>query len=95
MAHTPGPWKAYRHDLHADEVTSPDGDSIAEVYSTGDPADFHANTNLIAAAPDLLDAAKAILAKWDRAESFNADSDPLIDGLLRDAVAKVEGRSDG
>ncbi len=88
-AHTPGPW-----------VTRP-GDGCAEIYA-GEPRDLvctveggtqqsdMANATLIAAAPDLLAAMRAL------GDFIHQDEYPLPADLLEQcsaAIAKAEGRS--
>ncbi len=97
-AHTPGPWIANRHTSVPHDVTAVNspadgGDIICEA-----PAEFKdsmrrwaANSQLIAAAPDLLEALK-------RCENFIANTEgelglTLNSGeLARAAIAKAEGR---
>lgn len=61
--HTPGPWKFIPEDDTAASLVESDGTSILIMYalenSTG-AAHFAANTQLICAAPDMLDALKAV-----------------------------------
>ena len=82
-ATTPGPWYAYqsRKDVHRN-IVSHYGSMIArEVY--------HTNARLIAAAPEMLETMKAILAVVN-------DPGPIFPGTaigdkLREILAKVEG----
>jgi hypothetical protein len=91
MTHTPGPWYAVDNghyiDINiADGIYSP---SVASVLSSkflesGDNS--KANADLIAAAPDLLDALRDMVS----------DRNELSEGTIafaRWAIAKAEGRS--
>ena len=81
--HTPGPWHAYlsRKDVHR-TISSHDGSIIAkEVH--------HANARLIAAAPEMYETMKAILAVVN-------DPRPIFPGTaigdkLREVLSKVDG----
>jgi hypothetical protein len=89
MKHSPGPW-----GVHGSHIYAPDGAIIAQVHNPGSKEQDYplvANRNLMAAAPELLDAARMM-----------AD---LVDDLLvqvganyadelaaaRAAIAKAEG----
>lgn len=82
--HTPGPWEAGNSRIFSQlheiaEVKRPatrGNDYAASVRATDEQ---EANMRLIAAAPDLLEACKDVLAIWDRAR-------------LEAAIAKAEGR---
>lgn len=86
---TPGPWiyreaKDAKTPISAD-VQGPHGSFIADCGSH-ETAD--ANARLIAAAPELLDAAKEVLRQLDSPESVAlGDCD-----RLEAAIAKAEGR---
>lgn len=94
--HTPGPWEArgviiYRSTPDADTGATPllcvvtgDGTSVAE---------DEANARLVAAAPDLLEAAKACLPSFDLMwppEDATGRRGQLREAL-RAAIAKAEG----
>lgn len=97
MKHTPGPWNAKSAESHGTSVTGPSGISIAwsstsmtvgkeGSYSIG-YQEAAANARLIAAAPDLLAALKAIL---------NHPVSVVTVQLMQDAIAAIEkagGRS--
>ena len=107
--HTPGPWRLFDEiapsgrykktvrwlTIHADET---DGECIAEV--TGDDLSDDeriANAHLIAAAPDLLEAAKAMDAAEVRAMRGgrgNGISYAEAVRMNRAAIAKAEGKTD-
>jgi len=80
---TPGPWHTYlsHKDVHR-HIACKDGNSIAkEVH--------HANARLIAAAPEMYETIKAILAVIN-------DPRPIFPGTaigdkLREVLAKVDG----
>ncbi len=95
-AHTPGPWMAQFSGMDA-KVVCPDGRS----FDIGDVI-YHkenkTNARLIAAAPDLYEAATQSLAELVVLESLidQAGTDPLawidvIKQRLRAALARVEG----
>ena len=84
--HTPGPWTAYKAPNGDVQVDSPRGTIVTSGAITWVP-----NADLIAAAPELLEACKAILAALlanKRFETMQATLDATID-----AIAKAEGRS--
>lgn len=70
MTHTKGPWPieqtgdGKRYLIGNGLVEGPNGYEVAEVYSDDcDPDEALANAKLIAAAPELLEAVKALLAE--------------------------------
>jgi hypothetical protein len=101
MTHTPGPWRIYRNKhngtfllsggdksknqcfpvLHASDSTN------TEYMSNPSPA----NANLIAAAPDMLEALKSTLAElcFLRDEIGSGLDDQIL--LIKAAIAKAEG----
>jgi hypothetical protein len=86
MSHTPGPWQAFPPEGDADhwEVLDEFGHT-ATVYGDEEPA--KANSLLIAAAPDLLDACEELLiylGDWD-------DMDNDTCAKARAAIAKAKG----
>lgn len=88
MRHTPGPWRVERFKHSMDCRIQPatgmaPGGSLADVYGND------ANARLIAAAPDLLDIAKAIRI-LDRAVDLFAGND-AIGERLRAVIANAEG----
>lgn len=54
--HTPGPWIAKQAHINTMLIYSEDHTPIAEVWTHGPNCEREANANLIAAAPDLLEA---------------------------------------
>jgi hypothetical protein len=96
--HTAGTWKAYRTDetnKRLPVTVSMDEGNEAKIF--GDNTE--ANARLIAAAPELLEAIKAVLAETQAAEGFYMEKafqllDWLKDhgnDLMRNAIAKATG----
>ena len=99
--HTPGPWVAARRDEGIGDVQGLKRISIGQpipgssvwfektvcwiIPDAFGAAPHEANANLIAAAPDLLEACKAML------DRFGIMSDDCI-LMANDAVSKAEGR---
>lgn len=97
--HTPGPWKVSQRDAEGN-LTTPaifaNGVIVAVVSEL--PGGYEANANLIAAAPELLEALKALVKSN---EEHNEAVSEVIgkptgwhDGYLndaRDAILKAEG----
>lgn len=81
--HTPGPWKR----LPQTRVIYYGKGSLDEVICRMEGTGYSADASLIAAAPDLLEAAKYSL-RIMMASGFNDDSLSLI----RTAIAKAEGK---
>lgn len=81
--HTPGPWKAGKDVGYTHIVYDNDDLCVADVLTDSDE-----DTQLIAAAPDLLAACKAALADC---EEDGYENSPL--GLqLKAAIASAEGK---
>jgi hypothetical protein len=101
--HTPGPWEVVRHE-HADgelwlsvnQHADANGmkEWIAEIkYLCTDPERQKANARLIAAAPELLAACKALIDAIDATASPVLSASNLEPGrvsLARTAIAKAE-----
>ena len=87
--HTPGPWKC---DLVSLKIWANDGN--AEIARTSSDVSIHeeeANAHLISAAPDLLSALEAAVA---RVQIANEEGDPILSAWLPDAlsaIAKAKG----
>ena len=85
MKHTPGPWaiglETDENDGHG-QIISPEGEHIASVSMYP----IVANARLLAAAPELLEACKAMLAADDELDY------PVVVKQARAAIAKAEGR---
>jgi hypothetical protein len=96
---TPGPWIAASRPssvVGLPIVSSPQGRSIASVtfFALGEAFELHdlesqANARLIAAAPDLLRAAEALLDHL----TFNAAPSQGIVDMFREALAKARGET--
>ncbi len=96
--HTPGPWHAFEQcsysatkGLFEIDANHPSGNrqTIAVTPFAGDGHELWANARLIAAAPDMYEAMKAILAVIN-------DPRPIFPGTaigdkLREILAKVDG----
>ena len=97
--HTPGPWTIDTR-FHVYAILDPTGQEITfqdtapqedcgSVTSRGRTAEeTQANARLMAAAPDLLEAAEEAARWWDNQESL--DSAPWI-YAIREAIAKAKG----
>lgn len=87
--HTPGPWTAERTPASAYwdwTVIAPSGKG--RVMQIGiDTDNTEADARLIAAAPDLLEALQAIVARVNGGSSYRMGAD--VDGLARAAIAKA------
>lgn len=109
--HTPGPWRAEDRDGEYSIVGRPtwpcnrfgeDGEwDVAVVQDLsqddGSEAETKANAHLIAAAPELLDAATDALAGWRYIRQHHGDLYGVgwdrVERLLQAAIAKAEGRA--
>lgn len=98
-AHTPGPWDEGNPHEVTDGMIRVYGPSdegpalVAEVYiQPGFDAQAEANATLIAAAPDLLEAIRGLLAL--QPVPFDGDRSPGAEAFRagRNAVHKAEGR---
>ena len=97
-AHTPGPWWNDVHcvrTVESDEIF-PKGKKLATIHA-GPINKIQADSNgaLMAAAPDLLAACKAV---FDAKAAIEGNDllivvTPEIHRLLRDAIARAEGRT--
>ena len=97
--HTPGPWRVCK-EYHNITVVGCNGERIAyPLVANLDDDAMHANSRLIAAAPELLAAMKRVL-EWLVEDSCGYDPYKsrrciLCEGVWREAwavVAKVDGR---
>jgi len=99
MSHTPGPWKVSGLDpsvvgpvriLILDTAPVPQQQAVARIIERTDQS--IANAHLIAAAPELLDAAKAFAENAIETADGNIVFGYRALDLLRAAIAKAEGR---
>jgi hypothetical protein len=83
--HTEGPWIANEETL---TVCTRGGGVIADIWTevSHEPKTVVANTRLIAAAPDLLEACKKILELCDENDCFETTRE-----MVRHAIKKAEG----
>lgn len=79
--HTPGPWKIGRSGPYGADVETEKGFMVAEVYRPED-------ASLIAAAPELLEAAEKAANLIDDHDSSGAPA-----AILRTAINKAKGES--
>jgi len=93
MTHTPGPWaiglETDENDGHG-QIISPEGEHIASVSMYP----IVANARLLAAAPELLEAAKGMLREFGN-QQFNVRKDyskMVYLEAARAAIARAEGR---
>lgn len=96
--HTPGPWHL---DVLAHTITDTGNydnrwivrgnnhERIADMFEEGDEAD--ANANLIAAAPEMLEALKVFMDYNDQGGPLSFNTDAMW-AQARAAIAKAEGR---
>lgn len=108
VAHTPGPWyvEPFEDDCDGIGVCAFGKGVVADVDSDYcEPDEMQANAHLIAAAPELLSALKAVMEQFDAGYfQRNTDSDGLSDWAIRAmkplkalgdakaAIAKAEGK---
>ena len=110
IGHTPGPWKAIKgvqgDDLRCAVVVPLDRDYLLATVENGAPGDFcdteWANARLLAAAPDLLEAAvKAEMALSAASRMLTEDCRTALNGkdwggrelsALRTAIARATSR---
>jgi len=92
--HTKGPWKATRDDLQGYyAIRGEDGTLVFETGgNTLHTKNRDANALLIAASPDLLEAAEAALKLWDKHGLGDDDDESApVYSQLRAAIAKAKG----
>lgn len=88
MKHTKGPWVVSKKTYKGLFISVETKENNACVGFSVKVADAH----LIAAAPELLEAAKGAVAALSQAKTFKVDIETAKTFLLR-AIAKAEGRS--
>ena len=85
-AHTPGPWAARRMHTGGFDIMDPRNRDVVTVYGGGvETESREANARLIAAAPDLLEALKSLVANLAEGDFI---SETRIDAA-RAAIAKA------
>lgn len=91
MSHTPGPWI---HAPLSDAIITPRGVAVAEPPDGYDEEQWQADAALIAAAPDLLDALKALRKNVDvDLSGYWTESTSNFMQQADAAIAKAEGRT--
>lgn len=93
--HTPMPWTTIRCE-DGMEVLTHDAESICVVKHYGDPYNSkreEANARLIAAAPELLEAAEAYVAHVRGYEDTLSNGERHMLDLCRAAIAKATGNT--
>jgi hypothetical protein len=88
--HTPGPWQIEEHETSPCRIrANNNGWDVADVFSTDHPTG-QANAALIAAAPELLEALRAMLENPNKLHIND-----VVERHQRalDAIAKAEGRT--
>jgi hypothetical protein len=91
--HTPGPWKV-EHDgdfyVITPDVVHGDAEAVDEllaVYVSKNPATREANARLISAAPEMLEALKAIIRDLPAKRDW---LDPVIEAQAKAAINRAE-----
>ena len=93
--HTPGPWRYDYEPGYCGEIIASNGKEVATFTDEPNAPD----ARLIAAAPDLLDAAKLVLAWYEAENDFTKEPDfykriemcRVSEVALRAAIAKATG----
>lgn len=88
MSHTPGPWNVVKHSQWY-AVGLPEGRHICRTYQQSTTAQELANAHIIAAAPDLLAACRAVVSagEWPAPQLILQ-----MYQMAKDAIAKAEGK---
>ena len=92
--HTPGPWRILRQNGKQFIQAGPVYFSIAEVAgpsNAGRERELTANVNLIAAAPDLLEALKMFVREYEGTGSDDRETRPEMIAA-RAAIAEATGQ---
>lgn len=90
--HTPGPWSSLVYARTA-AVHGGDGARVAVVYGGGDGDTAEANANLIAAAPDMLEALVEAAGVLPVAGHLHPKDLHRVQTLLVTAIAKARGEA--
>jgi hypothetical protein len=94
MKHTQGKWNLFIQDDNGFGITN--GDSVIAIAGEGDLPENEANANLIAAAPELIEALQSIndlevdFGFSDRQAQLQ-DWARKVGRIAREAIAKAEG----
>jgi hypothetical protein len=96
MTHTPGPWKVEHHRSHLHIATNKGIRLDNEIMDANDPT-HEANARLIAAAPELLDAAIQALGQMETVSRYVEEVPGITEGCdywramgaLRRAIEKA------
>jgi hypothetical protein len=90
--HTPGPWTTYQPHGHVLVTSERRSDNLCRLLGSPewDWSELKANARLIAAAPELLEAAKQALDALNKHEGIPSEASDK----LASAIAKAEGRED-
>lgn len=89
-AHSPGPWRVQYGSAKYNRITGVEhDDTVAKVPVLGGPTG-DANAELIAAAPDLLDACLQLINETDAGDQMEVGGAVIA---ARAAIAKVRGWS--
>ena len=87
--HTPGPWRVHDYDFDTANGTKITTDDVGRnvIAEVKNPAD----ATLIAAAPDMLEALRAIAETFANVQTYPHTLD-LLPVIARQAIEKAEGR---
>lgn len=93
MTHTAGPWMLNKNSITGPWIIEAGDLRIASSHPVSDDnGEEDANARLIAAAPDLLDAARTALASAEEyAKEYPTGQDAMVAEILRDAITKATG----
>jgi len=91
--HTPGPWTAYGRQVSGSHGEYPLGIMVADCNVTPERGEVECKSNarLIAAAPELLEAAKDMLEYFDMAYGEHGENNSPAVIALHEAISKAEG----
>jgi hypothetical protein len=95
--HTPGPWRVAAMRGFAGSIgVGPKGETaVAVIAADAFPSEREANARLIAAAPELLAALRAMIGVWEHGIDPSDEQEigePTAVRWARAAIAKAEGR---
>lgn len=92
--HTPGPWKWWTTHEGSHRINPEEGGLVIASCDTRNPFSYEqeANARLIAAAPDLLKACKALLDVYGELHALYDIGDCDASDAARIAIAKAEGK---